>query len=213
MNTVKGRTFPKARGFTLLEMMVVLILVSLITTLMMQGFSFVMGLQERIRTQLVQVKDTELREQWFRLTVRALHRGRPNDNASFTGDEQSFSGLTLQPLFAQTGLPSNIEWRLEAEGGRTQLLYAEDEQPAVPIMTWMEEEPVFRYLDDKGQLSDRWPADLSDNGLPFEAFFNQTAPKQALPSGVVLMDASKDTPLFWYVSISSNALPTVDDSL
>lgn len=192
-------------------MMVVLILVSLITTLMMQGFSFVMGLQERIRAQLVQVKDNELREQWFRLTVRSLHRARPSDNASFTGDNESFSGLTLQPLFEQTGMPTKITWRLVSQNASINLIYEEEGQAAVTIMRWQHETPEFRYMDEQGQLTGSWPPQNHENSLAFSDLFSHK--NQALPKGLVLVDSARGSSLFWYVSISSNALPEIDYAL
>ncbi|WP_164084631.1 PulJ/GspJ family protein [Alteromonas flava] len=201
----------RMRGFTLLEMMVVLVLVSLITVLMMQGFSFVTGLQERIRKQLVQVQDVELREQWFRVTVRSMHRGRKSDDAQFTGDRNEFSGLTLQPLIQHLGLPTKVTWYLEPQQDKTTLFYSEVDHEPIPIMTWQNARPEFRFLDAQGELQSSWPDDNRGTGLPFDLFENPA--NTALPQGVAIIDDSSESVLFWYVSISNNTLPEVDPAL
>lgn len=199
------------KGFTLLEMMVVLVLVSLITVLLMQGFSFVVGLQERIRQQLVQIQDTELREQWFRAVVRSFHRGRSTDDAQFVGSAEQFSGLVLQPLINDTGMPTKVYWAIERDGSEFILTYQEEQLEPATIMRWSTESPEFRYMDDSGNLTATWPPTAADAALPFGLFESQRG--QALPKGIVLFDTNEQTRLFWYVSISSNTLPEVDFAL
>ena len=199
------------KGFTLLEMMVVLVLVSLITVLLMQGFGFVVGLQDRIRQQLVQIQDLELREQWFRIVVRSLHRGRTSDQSTFTGDPTQISGLTLQPLSSDTGLPTKVQWILENDGTDSVLTYIEENNEPIALMRWTTEAPEFRYMDSTGTLNETWPPDAADSSLPFGLF--QTQSTEVLPKGIVLFDSSEQTRLFWYVSISSNTLADVDYAL
>lgn len=208
MNALFGKS---SKGFTLLEMMVVLVLVSLITVLLMQGFGFVVGLQERIRQQLVQIQDIELREQWFRVVTRSYHRGRPSDQSAFTGSPTQISGLTLQALHNDVGLPTKVQWAIENQGAVSILTYAEENKAPITIMRWTTEMPEFRFMDSTGELNETWPPEAADSSLPFGLF--QTQNSEALPKGIVLFDASEQTHLFWYVSISSNTLADVDYAL
>ncbi|MBT0585048.1 PulJ/GspJ family protein [Alteromonas oceanisediminis] len=209
-NQIGVRRNKKNDGFTLLEMMVVLVLVSLITVLLMQGFSFVVSLQERIRQQLVLIQNIELREQWFRLVVRSYHRGRDADNDSFTGESDVFSGLALQPLNGQIGMPTNITWRINNEQKRSILTYQEAQYEPVEVMSWTSEKPEFRYIDADGEVSKSWPPDEL-NVSASDVFQNRSA--SALPKGVVIIDTNEEYALFWYVSISSNTPPEVDFAL
>lgn len=199
----------KRAGFTLLEMLVVLILVSLISVLMMQGFSFVVGLHERIRHQLIMLQDIELREQWFRSVVRAMHIGRSSDNAAFKGDAFSFSGLTLQPLDGLLGMPTNIHWRIERTNAVSVLTYQQGDDTPVSVFEWSLTSPEFRYLDAQGQLQSSWPPGAS-SGLPFDLFTNGD---QKLPKGVAIIDANENTDFLWYVAISHSAPAEVDYAL
>ncbi|WP_395338811.1 type II secretion system protein J [Ningiella sp. W23] len=194
----------RSHGFTLLEMMVVLVIVSLITVLMMQGFSFVVGLQDRIRNQLVKTQDTELREQWFRLVTRSFQRGRQSDNANFSADAFEMSGLVLQPLNRGTGLPTKVRWRIEQEGDYSILYYDEAEDEPVVIFEWLNAEVEFRYLNSSGELQDEWPVEEEEQDIFAEL------PSPPLPKGIMLIDTSEETDFFWYVSISSNTLPDLD---
>lgn len=199
------RTRQQNTGFTLLEMMVVLVLVSLITVLLMQGFSFVVGLQERIRQQLIQIQDSELREQWFRMVVRSFHRGRSSDDAAFHGDAKQLSGLVLQPLNKVAGMPTTISWKIEQVGTDYFLTYQEEQEVPVTIMRWATATPEFRYMDDKGNLNETWPPTTENTAFTFDPFQRLNTP--ILPKGVVLLDTSERTPLLWYVSISNNTPP------
>jgi general secretion pathway protein J len=199
------------RGFTLLEMMVVLVIISLITVLLMQGFSFIAGLQERIRQQLSFTQEIELREQWFRLVVRSYHRGRKADQASFEGRPNEMSGIVLQPLNGDVGVPTQVTWRIEQQGSDSFLYYQEAQNAPVKMMSWAKEIPEFRYIDTNGNLIKDWPSSNNDNIPSFQ--LNRKTDTTALPRGVALLDTSGEGKLFWYVSISSNTPAVVDFGL
>ena len=196
------------RGFTLLEMMVVLVIVSLISVLLMQGFSFVMGLQERIRAQLTKVENLELKEQWFRVVTRSLIREDNAEEGVFEGDLEHFSGTTLQPLRNDVGLPTKIAWRLVYEGDRTILQYSEGNDDPVTMLVLPNQRQNFKYLATDGEFHDVWPP---DEVAGFSR--NRNAESSPLPKGIVMMPESGDADLFWYVSISDNTQPLPDFAL
>lgn len=199
-------------GFTLLEMMVVLVIVSLISVLLMQGFSFVMGLQERIRIQLVTVQNVELKEQWFRLVTRAIIREDTAQEDRFQGDNTQFSGTTLQPLHNTLGVPTQVQWRIEYDGENTSLFYSEADEEPIKIISWRGREQSFQYLDDQGVFHDEWPP---EDALTPAAFSNSSNNAQSLPlpNGILLADEQGESGYFWYVSISDNSEPLPDFAL
>lgn len=207
---LKPTTSHRSAGFTLLEMMVVLLLVSLISVLLMQGFSYVIGIQERLRNQLVKIQNTELKEHWFRLVTRSFHYSRNADGADFKGSPTELSGLVLQPLNGMPGVPTKVKWSLQEDGDQTILYYQQAAEPAVPIIQWREVQPEFRYLNTNGDFVSNWPQDEDDASLLFN-FAGPTA--QPLPKGVVIMDTSQTSQFFWYVSITSNAIKEPDFAL
>lgn len=201
----------KNQGFTLLEMMVVLVIVSLISVLLMQGFSFVMGLQERIRAQLIKVENLELKEQWFRVVTRSLIREDNVDEGGFEGDLEHFSGTTLQPLRNDVGLPTKIAWRLVYEGDRTILQYSEGNDDPVTMLVLHNQRQNFKYLAPDGVFHDVWPPDDNTGVARFSR--NRNGDSSPLPRGVVMIPESGDADVFWYVSISDNTQPLPDFAL
>lgn len=197
------------RGFTLLEMMVVLVIVSLISVLLMQGFGFVVGLQERIRTQLVKVQNIELKEQWFRLVVRSIIREEREGNPSFKGETDRFAGTSIQPLGQQIGTPTSIEWLIKYNGEISILYYVESDSEPIKIMAWRNSEQVFRYLDESGNLYDSWPPDALE-GIGKYSTSSVEDESYPLPEGVFLLDTKAEQKYFWYVSISDNTEPLPD---
>lgn len=200
------------RGFTLLEMMVVLVIVSLISVLLMQGFSFVTGLQERIRLQLVTVQNVELKEQWFRLVTRAIIREETTPEDRFQGDNNQFSGITLQPLHNKLGIPTQVQWRIEYDGENTSLFYSEADEEQIRIISWRGQEQSFQYLDDEGVFHDEWPP---EDALMPAAFSNSSTSSKPspLPVGILLAGEQGVGGYFWYVSISDNSEPLPDFAL
>ena len=199
------------QGFTLLEMMVVLVIVSLISVLLMQGCSFATGLQERIRAQLVKVENLELKEQWFRVVTRSLIREDNMEDGVFEGDLEHFSGTTLQPLRNGVGLPTKIAWRLVYEGDRTLLQYSEGNDDPVTMLVLPNQRQSFKYLATDGVFHDVWPPE-DDASVPgFSRRRNSNS--SPLPRGIVMMPENSDSDMFWYVSISDKTQPLPDFAL
>ena len=68
-----GKRFPRGRrGFTLLEVLVVLVLVSLTMTVLMQGVLYTLQLRTQFLTQQQRLREDFLPESWFRSSSAAL---------------------------------------------------------------------------------------------------------------------------------------------
>lgn len=119
----------RRRGFTLLEMLVVILLVSLLASLMMQGFIYMAGIYSTVERRQTQLQTQELLEGWLRDSVQGLINGIDGDlsgAAEFIGEESFFSGISLTPLgYSAAGAPYPVEWRLEQNDSVLRLLYGE----------------------------------------------------------------------------------------
>ncbi|MFZ1643035.1 MAG: type II secretion system protein, partial [Candidatus Contendobacter sp.] len=117
-------------GFTLLEMLVTLTIVSLLTVLLMQGLLYALQLRARMLEQQQRRQAAVLQEHWFRASSAALAPGKANGPDVFSGDRTGFRGLSLAPLLGDRGAPARIEWRLEPEAAGVALRYRQsgDEQ-------------------------------------------------------------------------------------
>ena len=91
-----------ARGLTLIEMLVVLVLVSLLGTLLIQGTGFFLGKYATVQRVHREASLDELRQHWFVSTLQAMVPSKL-ETRRFAGDASSFEGVTLQALRAQSG--------------------------------------------------------------------------------------------------------------
>jgi general secretion pathway protein J len=147
-----------AAGFTVLEMMVVLVILALVTTLAMQGLGYVLGQRERFVAFLQEYQSDVLRRTWFRQTAQGIFPGRSAHGSEFRGETSRWSGLTLKPLSQEAGIPRRVTLDLQRQGERVALLYREQAGPAWRLAEWpAASQPAFRYLDESGQWYRRWP--------------------------------------------------------
>lgn len=148
-------------GFTLLEMLVVLVLVSLISMLLMQGLTFVFQLRTQFVNQINDLQQGALQEYWFRSSVRSLFPASKNSAYIFTGEKDHFAGLTMASLHEETGMPAPFQWTLQPQQDKTILYYYPDliKQPTSKwqIMEWFGHEGQFQYMDANGAWFEAWP--------------------------------------------------------
>lgn len=148
-------------GFTLLEMMVVLVLVGLISAMLMQGFVYVAGIYSSVERKQQQWQQQMLQRAWLKESVRSLTNGVDGSLAKpyfFQGDTQGFTGLALQGLSYAGGVgrPLRVQWQLEqdAEQGILFLRYRElrlgEQSTVVDDNPWYE---VGRWQQGQGQFS------------------------------------------------------------
>ena len=157
----------KTSGFTLMEMLVTLVLISFATMLMFQMLGSYRIANDRVRGQAGNIDRHALFQEWFRDSVHGLYAA---PKLHFVGDPAQFSATTLNPLYAPEGSPTPIEWSLRADDeGVAEIVYAEDgrEQWHLPLQGGGEVE--FAYFDADWRETDTWPPKLgkvSPEALP-----------------------------------------------
>lgn len=142
------------RGFTLMEMLVTLMLVSFATMLMFQMLGSYRVARERVQAQAGGIDRRALLQDWFRDSVHGLFAG---PEYRFVGRREGFSAVTLNPLHAPEGSPSRIAWSLRTSAdGQVELTYAEDDRErwTLPLEG---EEIRFAYVSENGAPGEVWP--------------------------------------------------------
>ena len=155
---VRAVSMGEASGFTLMEMLVTLVLISFATMLMFQMLGSYRLANDRVRSQAGNIDRHALFQEWFRDSVHGLYAA---PNLHFVGDPAQFSATTLNPLYAPEGSPTAIEWSLRADdSGAAEIVYAEDgrEQWHLPLQGGGEVE--FAYFDADWRETDAWPPKL-----------------------------------------------------
>ena len=144
------------RGVTLLEMLVVLVLVSLLGTLLIQGVGFFLGKYASVKRIHQGTSLAALRQHWFVSTVQAMLPSRL-EARRFTGDASSFEGVTLQSLAAEAGLPARARWSIGRDDASGAVVYEQEGGTPWTVMTSSDEGLAFQYADSAGRWHDRWP--------------------------------------------------------
>lgn len=139
----------KQTGLSLLELLVTLVLISLVSTVIVQGFGFGLSLYDRVTSRSNQTSTELLINHWIRFSVSALVAGKVVET-SLSGAPDGFSAVTLNPLLAPEGTPTRISWRLE---GNT-LEYLENEK--VLEVRELESLAAFEYRNTSGEWVGAW---------------------------------------------------------
>lgn len=189
-------------GFTLMEVLVVLVLVSLISTLLMEGFGYVLRLRFNITQQIKKQHILELQEHWYRNLVAGLLPNPLGEQVLFKGNASQFEGQTISALIGPLGVPKNIRLTLKSEANLTALTYRETENNEWTLGTWDAQTAYFAYLDDQGNWSSEWPNKSGSSSTQ-------------LPLAIELRVDHSNAPIDWIIGIPSakNPKPSLDELL
>ncbi|HBD20986.1 MAG TPA: hypothetical protein DC063_13500 [Arenimonas sp.] len=147
-----------ARGFTLMEMLVVLMLLALTVGLVFDALGMFRISNERIQARTAQQRAGTLVESWLADSIAGLRPGRDPEPV-FAGRDDGFIGLSLQPVRGGAGAPAPVAWSLESDADGAWLAYRQGE-------AWSARFPApeaavgFAYLDRDGRWHEVWPPRL-----------------------------------------------------
>ena len=145
-------------GLTLIEMLVVLVLVSLLGTLLVQGAGFFLGRYASVQRVHRDASLAELRQHWFVSTLQAMVPSRL-EARRFAGDAASFEGVTLQALAAEAGVPVRVRWSIDADRGASTVLYAEEGAAPWAVLSSDAGALAFQYADGTRRWHGQWPVE------------------------------------------------------
>ena len=160
-----GGSAGNAAGFTLMEMLVTLVLVSFTTMLMFQMLGSYRLAHERVQGQSGVIDRQALFQSWFQDSVRGLYI---TNGMTFAGSADEFRGTTLNPLYGEAGSPTPVAWQLRIEGDVRWIAYAEDGRERWRRPLSGAERARFVYMDVAGKALDRGPPKLGgeEEGVP-----------------------------------------------
>ena len=145
-------------GFTLLEILVVMILTSLITGILLQGLQQVYRLQVHFGEEMFAYQQGAMRIDWFRSSINGIMPDYVDGKNKFKGEPRRISGQTTAPLDAPDGALAPFVWHMDFDpktGGMA--LYSGDGNDAPLVLTWPGSEGRFLYLDEEGRPQEFWP--------------------------------------------------------
>lgn len=154
-----------ARGFTLLEAIVTLVIVSLLVTVLMQALSHSLSLRTRLLRFQGEARVAFLQEAWFRETVAGAQADLASASGGLEGTSTSLAYATPTPLVAQ-GL-GRVRWWLERDSAGMSLHYADAATRDTVIIAGPLHGAGFAYMDQDGKWSSQWkPEPDSEHPMP-----------------------------------------------
>ncbi|WP_447585085.1 PulJ/GspJ family protein [Pseudoxanthomonas mexicana] len=163
----------RAGGFTLLEMLVVLLIAGMALALTSQALSQYARAHERVSASTQGGREYRLAERWFRDSVSGLYAvGQPGipgasaiprpaasqeDEPVFRGEARGFSGLTLLPVLAGQGVPTLQSWSIAPSRSGNDALALEEDGKQLTLPFPDAGQLRLHYLDAKGDLHALWP--------------------------------------------------------
>lgn len=166
------------QGFTLVEMLVVLVLTALVVGMVFEGLGRVADLRVRLARHLDGAMDETITGSWFRSSVAALQTDLEGAPGAFRGGPQEMSGLTLKPIELPAGAPTAFAWRLVAETASrsVRLGYRGADGVWREIATWPGTSARFLYAGPDGNWLGEWPPPLS-GGAPLGQIVSRQRPQ------------------------------------
>ncbi|WP_298579456.1 type II secretion system protein [uncultured Luteimonas sp.] len=158
------RTLPY--GFTVVEMLVVLIIISMALTLGFQSLGQWQIAHATLERMSANTRARALTTTWWADSMRGL---TPVDERPFRGDAESLDGLTLAPVFGQSGAMTGVRWSIADDPDRGLVLELEENGQTWQFPLDDSQEARFRYLSVDGKVSDAWPSEglgLEGTNLP-----------------------------------------------
>ena len=190
-------------GMTLLELLVVMTLLALVTSLLMQGFGTALSTYERVQRRQSEGMPLELGYRWFSQTLSGT-QAELDPPRHFKGDAQRFGGITHQPLQGSNGQVSFFSWQLsETPTGELQLSYSQPGTSEWAIVNWPAGSTgrfIYRALD--GSAVEQWPPPSSSIPLPIDG---------RIPGAFLLEVTPADAPpIRWYTNLPGRTFPRPD---
>lgn len=145
-------------------MLVVLVLVSMVSTLLIQGFGYMLVLYQRISQDQNTAYEEILMRSWFTLTNANLMASK-QPGESLIGQKSQFKTTTFMPLHNSGGVPTQIQWRFENRDSELHLIYTEEENEVI-IFSWRNARGKFAFMNSDSAWVDKWPPDNETLKLP-----------------------------------------------
>jgi len=149
----------RARGFTLLEMLVTLAVVGLSATLIWQALAQMAAVEQRLGTSQFASGKHALQRAWVEQAIAGVMTGPEDAGLDLTGRADGMRALTTLPPVADPRGPELVVLELNVRNGLTRL-QARRHSDAAAQDLWVWAGPGrFEYLGAAGQWHDRWPPD------------------------------------------------------
>ncbi len=152
-------------GFTLLEVLVVLMLLVLVSGALFEGLSFTLRIRQGILAQIDRQRNDVLQAFWVRSVISGTQPLSPPRTAKFTGHSSAISGTTTGTLGGPPGAPGVYSLELQEKNNILTLEYADQYGTQFTLGQWAGADGKFVFID-RFKVFDQWPPkSLTENYL------------------------------------------------
>ena len=160
-------------GLSFVELLVVIVIVSLVSTVLVQGLSFGLSLYQQVESRRVNGHKRVLVNHWFGTSTSALVVST-GVHVSLEGAGDRFVANSFNALADPTGVATPIIWKLIDEKDGSVLKYQQSGE--VFTLSPLAGTHRFEYQDHDGDWHSSWP--LQDSGASM------------LPAAIRIVDAA-----------------------
>lgn len=149
-----------SRGFTLMEMLVTLVLVSLVSTLLWQALAQAARIEAQLADTRVLGEREALQRAWVQQALAGVASGPLGDRAGLEGREDRLESYTTMPPWpVASGLERMVLLlRPDDRSGSQQTTLLAQREAAEPVPLWRwEGNGRFEYLDPENRWQPQWP--------------------------------------------------------
>jgi prepilin-type N-terminal cleavage/methylation domain-containing protein len=174
----------KARGFTLVEMLVTLAMVALVTGLLWQALATVAQIEGQLARTRTLSNDDQLRRAWVEQALTGTMTGPQGDPVRFSGRAMRLSTYTTMPPWPGSLGPELMTLELERiDDGQRLLARRPGSEVPLELWRWAGGEGRFDYLDAVGNWHEIWPPPSDARAAPLPVAVRLHGPQ----AGVVLV--------------------------
>jgi prepilin-type N-terminal cleavage/methylation domain-containing protein len=174
----------KARGFTLVEMLVTLAMVALVSSLLWQALATVAQIEGQLGRTRTLSSDDQLRRAWVEQALAGVMTGPQGDPVRFSGLNTRLSAYTTMPPWPGSLGPERMVLELERDGdGQRLIARRPGTELPMELWRWAGAEGRFDYLDAGGDWHEVWPPPNATRAEPLPAAVRLRGPQ----AGAVLV--------------------------
>ena len=157
------------RGFTLFEMIVVVMITGLIGAVLMQGFGIVLATRLSVTNTIANLQSIILNKNIPIDPLRGLLPDYKKNPNQFRGQARALSGQTLRPLLSPAGAPTAFKMTMDYDTvhDTTTLIYEEPGRTKAELAHWPGSDQSFKYRDLGGNWVPAWPPQASTSQTPW----------------------------------------------
>ena len=172
---------PRSAGFTLFEMIVVVVITGLMGAVLMQGFGIILATRLSVTNTIADLQETVLSQNILVDPLRGILPDYKNNPNQFRGQARTLGGQTLRPLLSAPGSPTPFTMTLDYDSSAdaTALIYEEPGRPKTELARWSGNSQAFKYRDLTGPWVPAWPPQASTSQTPFLIWLDTGGPTLA----------------------------------